>query len=68
MIHETALRILEEIGIKCATQSHAKIVIEAGGQMTEDQRLLIPVDLVLNTLKVAGRGIKLFGLVPFAEI
>ena len=61
LIDETALRILEEIGLRGATQDCVKTVTDAGGQMTEDQRLLIPSDLVRHTLKIVGRGFKLFG-------
>ena len=60
-IDETALRILEEIGLKGATPGCIETVVEAGGRMTDDGRLLMPADLVTRTLKAAGRGFKLYG-------
>ena len=64
LIDETALRILEEIGLRGATQSCARMLIDAGGRMTEDGRLLIPSELVRHTLSIAGRGFKLHGQKP----
>ena len=61
-IHETALRILAEIGIQGATARCVDAVVAAGGGMTpRGDRLLMPVDLVERTLAAAGRGFRLHG-------
>ena len=61
-VHETALRILSEIGVRGATSRCVEIITAAGGRMAPDQeRLLIPGKLVENALAVAGRGFKLHG-------
>ena len=61
MIDETAMRILEEIGLKGATSACIDTVCAAGGQVTDDGRLLMPETLVRRALKIAGRGFRLFG-------
>ncbi len=59
-IHETALKILAEVGLKNATPHCIKTVTQAGGTLAENGRLLFPVKLVEDTLKTAGRGFKLY--------
>ncbi|WP_406648496.1 trimethylamine methyltransferase family protein [Aliisedimentitalea scapharcae] len=67
-VSDTALRILEEIGLKGATPHCVETVCNNGGSLTEDGRLLMPADLVRRMLKVAGRGFKLFGQMPEYDI
>lgn len=64
MIDDTAMRILEEIGLKGATPGCIETVTAAGGQFTDDGRLLMPEELVRRALAVAGRGFKLYGQTP----
>ncbi|MCP9481117.1 trimethylamine methyltransferase family protein [Shimia sp. CNT1-13L.2] len=61
MIDDTAMRILEEIGLKGATQTCIDTICAAGGSLTEDGRLLMPEPMVRAVLKIAGRGFKLYG-------
>lgn len=63
-IHQTALRILAEIGIARATPRCVDTVIAAGGSFSEAGRLLFPSDLVERVLETAGRGFKLHGQTP----
>lgn len=64
MIDETAMRVLEEIGVKGATRTCIDTVCAAGGSLTGDGRLLFPEHMVRETLKGAGRDFKLFGQSP----
>ncbi|WP_421703015.1 trimethylamine methyltransferase family protein [Aliiroseovarius sp.] len=64
MIDETAMRILEEIGVKGATPTCVDTICAAGGSLTEDGRLLMPEDMVRRVLETAGRGFKLHGQRP----
>lgn len=63
-IHQTALRILAEIGIASATPRCIDTVVAAGGSVTEAGRLLFPSDMVERVLETAGRGFKLYGQTP----
>ncbi len=63
-MHETALRILAEIGLRSATPRCIKTVTMAGGSITDDGRLLFPTKLVEKTLAMAGRGFKLYAQEP----
>lgn len=63
-IHETALRILSEIGMASATQRCIDTVTAAGGRLTSDNRLLFPKEMVERVLLTAGRGFKLHGQMP----
>ncbi|MEL6282568.1 MAG: trimethylamine methyltransferase family protein [Pseudomonadota bacterium] len=67
-VHETALRILEEIGLTSATPRCVETVTRAGGRLTDDGRLLMPASLVEETLAVAGRGFKLCAQDPAHDI
>ncbi len=61
-VHETALRILAEIGIQGATARCVDTVVAAGGRVTAGGgRLLMPAELVERMLSVAGRGFRLHG-------
>ena len=68
MIDQTAMRILEEIGVKGATQPCIDTICTAGGELTEDGRLLMPEPMVRRVLSTAGRGFKLHGLDPVRDI
>ncbi|TMV03378.1 methyltransferase [Ruegeria sediminis] len=63
-IHDTALRILAEVGLARATPRCVKAVTSAGGSLTEQGRLLFPRGLVERMLETAGRGFKLHGQRP----
>ena len=63
-IHQTALRILAEIGIASATPRCIDTVVAAGGSISEAGRLLFPSDMVERVLENAGRGFKLHGQTP----
>ena len=60
-IDETALRVLAEVGMKGATESCIATVVDAGGRLTGDGRLLMPEPLVRFALASAGRNFRLFG-------
>lgn len=68
MIDQTAMRILAEIGLKGATQKCIDVICTAGGELTDDGRLLLPEALVREALNSAGRGFKLYGLHPDHDI
>lgn len=68
MVDQTAMRILEEIGLKGASPACIDRVCSAGGMLTEDGRLLFPEPMVRAVLKTAGRGFKLHGLRPEHDI
>ena len=59
-IHDTALRILEEVGLRGATPQCIETVIHHGGSMTDDGRLRMPARMVEDTLATAGRRFKLY--------
>ncbi|WP_052261293.1 trimethylamine methyltransferase family protein [Ruegeria sp. ANG-S4] len=63
-IHQTALRILAEIGLASATPRCIETVTAAGGSVSEAGRLLFPPGLVEHAIETAGRGFKLFGQRP----
>lgn len=63
-IHQTALRILAEIGIASATSRCIDTVVAAGGSVSEAGRLLFPSGMVERVLDTAGRGFKLHGQTP----
>ncbi len=68
MVDQTAMRILEEIGVKGATPACVETVCAAGGTLTSDGRLLMPERLVREMLRIAGRGFKLCGINPVHDI
>lgn len=63
-VHETALRILAEVGLANASERCVETVIAAGGAMSDQGRLLMPTELVERVLLQAGRGFKLFAQTP----
>ena len=68
MMDQTAMRILEEIGVKGATPYCIEKICNAGGSLTEDGRLLFPEDMVRQAIAIAGRNFKLHGLSPNHDI
>nr|WP_247748051.1 trimethylamine methyltransferase family protein [Ruegeria sp. R13_0] len=67
-IHQTALRILAEIGIARATPRCVDTVIAAGGSVSEAGRLLFPADMVERVMETAGRGFNLHGQTPECDL
>ena len=63
-IHQTALRILAEIGLSGATDRCIETVSAAGGSVSDAGRLLFPAEMVEQVLETAGRGFKLYGQLP----
>ena len=61
LIEETALHLLETLGLSQAIPSMIDKVCAAGGSLAADNRLLFPRELVLKTLAEARRDITLFG-------
>ncbi|NOD95069.1 methyltransferase [Ruegeria sp. HKCCD4884] len=68
LVDHTAMRILDEIGVKGATPRCIETLCSAGGSLTDDGRLLFPEAMVRKTLQIAGRGFKLCGLDPANDI
>ena len=60
-IHETALRLLAEVGLADAPPSGVEILMGAGCTMSDHGRLLFPRSLVEDTLRIAGRNFVLYG-------
>ena len=67
-IHETAPRILAEIGLTRATPRCIDTITRAGGKLTDDGRLLFPVALVEKALAAAGRGLRLYAQDPALDL
>nr|WP_316652228.1 trimethylamine methyltransferase family protein [uncultured Gellertiella sp.] len=63
-VHETALDILEQIGMAQATPSGIEIMTRAGAKLTSEGRLLYPRALVEDTLAKAARHFVLHGQDP----
>lgn len=63
-IHQTALRILAEVGLANATERCIDTVTSAGGTLTDKGRLLFPTEMVERVLATAGRSFKLYGQRP----
>ena len=63
-IHQTVLQILETVGLQNASQRCIDTVVKAGGRVSSDGRLLMPEKLVEESLRIAGRGFKLYALNP----
>ena len=63
-IHEAALQTLETIGFANALPSIIERVTAAGGNYTEDERLLIPRSLVDEALSKCAKNITLYGQDP----
>ena len=60
-IHETALRLLSEVGLADAPESGVEILTRAGCTVSEHGRLLFPCALVEETIAKAGRNFVLHG-------
>jgi len=67
-VHETALRILAEIGLRDATPRSIATFEAAGGRLTNDGRLLIPQEVSEAVLATAGRDFKLHAQDPAHDI
>ena len=63
-IHQTALRLLEEVGLADAPETGVEILTKAGCTLTDTGRLLFPRALVEDTLAKAGRRFKLHAQDP----
>ena len=63
-IHETALRLLAEVGLADATESGIEIMTAAGCEMSDTGRLLFPRSLVEDMVAKAGRKFTLHGQDP----
>jgi trimethylamine--corrinoid protein Co-methyltransferase len=63
-IHQTALRLLAEVGLGDATESGIEIMTAAGCTLTDTGRLLFPRSLVEDTVAKAGRKFALHGQDP----
>lgn len=61
LVQETALTLLETLGLSQAIPSMIEKVTAAGGSMTDDDRLLFPRELVLKTIAESRREITLYG-------
>ncbi|MBL6931322.1 MAG: trimethylamine methyltransferase family protein [Rhodospirillales bacterium] len=64
LIHDAALRMLEEIGLSEAPPSGIAAMAAAGAILGDDGRLRFPRALVLDMLSKAARNITLFGQHP----
>ncbi len=63
-IHQTALRLLSEVGLADATESGVEIMTRAGCTLSPQGRLLYPQSLVEDTLAKAARNFVLHGQDP----
>ena len=64
LIEETALSLLETLGLSQAIPSMIEKVTAAGGQLADDGRLLFPRHLVQGAINGAQRGFALCGQRP----
>lgn len=64
LVAETALSLLETLGLSQAIPSMIGKVCSAGGQLTEDRRLLFPRDLVRWAVEDAQKAFTLCGQEP----
>jgi len=63
-IHETALRLLAELGLADAPESGVEVMTKAGCTVSDRGRLLFPRALVEDTLAKAGRHFPLYAQDP----
>ncbi|MFQ5776052.1 MAG: trimethylamine methyltransferase family protein [Kiloniellaceae bacterium] len=63
-IHDTALDVLEKVGLSDAIPSCVELITAAGGTLSEEGRLLFPRGLVEDTLAKAARRFVLHGFDP----
>ena len=67
-IHETVLKLLEELGLSQITPSLEKRALAAGCHVTEEGRLLFPRNLVEDILAKTRKSFVLHGLDPARDI
>ncbi len=67
-VADTALRILAEIGMRDATPRCVETLSAAGGQITDDGRLLFPREMSEAVLATAGRNFKLHAQNPNLDL
>ena len=67
-VHETAIRVLDEVGLRGANERCIATVTAAGGRLTGDGRLLMPREVALEILSKAGRGFKLYARDPALDL
>jgi len=60
-VHETALELLETVGLASPTDSMARTVTEAGGNLGDDGRLRFPRALVEDVIAGARRDVVVHG-------
>lgn len=68
LVEDAALQLLETLGLSQAVPSMIEKVTQAGGEMTEDGRLLFPRALVRWAVNEAQRGFKLCGQIPERDL
>lgn len=68
LVEETALSLLETLGLSQAIPSMVDRVTAAGGTLTGDGRLLFPKALVQETITGARRGLTLCGQDPEQDL
>ena len=56
--------ILSKTGLREAPDAAKEIIIQNGGQLDQDNRLLFPIDLVSRFLDEVPKGVKLCGREP----
>ncbi len=66
--HETALTLLDTLGLSQATPSMVAMVTAHGGRMTDQGRLTFPRKLVETVLEGARRDVTLFGRAPGTDL
>ncbi|MGB0852725.1 MAG: trimethylamine methyltransferase family protein [Pikeienuella sp.] len=66
-IHETALRVLEELGVKILLPEAREIFAKAGARVDDDQMVFIGRDIVAAALASAPRKIRLRAANPARE-
>ncbi|NOD93786.1 methyltransferase [Ruegeria sp. HKCCD4884] len=64
LVEETALTLLEMLGLSQAIPSMIEKVVAAGGSLTDDHRLQFPRALVRQAISEANRDFSLCGQVP----
>ena len=64
LVEESALSLLETLGLSQAIPSMIDKVVKAGGELSSDGRLLFPRQLVRQSIKRAQRGFTLCGQNP----
>ncbi|SLN31271.1 Trimethylamine methyltransferase (MTTB) [Falsiruegeria litorea R37] len=64
LIEDSALTLLDTLGLSQATESMVNKVVAAGGRLTDEGRLLFPRALVTSTLQQARRTFTLCGQNP----